>query len=199
MASVLDIISGISTVLANSYDGALDDVGEPIKIGLTREEGDPIIDSRVMDGFSCRFSGPLLKVAYSGEIALRDVHNKNRFEGEIEQKIQDIVNFLKKEYKKNTGNALTLTKQGEPYIFVQNISRLRTWVQANCDYKIGGMDDVIEVGERAEDRLDDAVRTWLGMNDNKKRAVGTGMIGNTTFPDSSDAENVKGKRDEEPR
>ena len=47
MATILDIARGISQVVANTYDGALDEKGEPIKIGLKREEGDPINDSRV--------------------------------------------------------------------------------------------------------------------------------------------------------
>ena len=39
MASVLEIVNGISQVLANSYDGTTDEDGEPVKIGLKREEG----------------------------------------------------------------------------------------------------------------------------------------------------------------
>ena len=39
MATTLEIINGISQVLANTYDGALDESGEPVKIGLRREEG----------------------------------------------------------------------------------------------------------------------------------------------------------------
>ena len=33
----LDVIRGIAQAAANSYDGALDDKGEPIKIGLKRD------------------------------------------------------------------------------------------------------------------------------------------------------------------
>ena len=51
MATTLEIINGISQVLSNSYDGALDESGEPVKIGLRREEGNPLVDPRVMDGF----------------------------------------------------------------------------------------------------------------------------------------------------
>ena len=43
MATTLEILDGISQVLANSYDGAQDDSGESIKIGLRREEGNPLI------------------------------------------------------------------------------------------------------------------------------------------------------------
>ena len=199
MASVLDIVRGISSVVANTYDGALDEDGEPIKIGLKREEGDPIIDSRVMDGFKVQFQGPFLKVMYNSEMRIKDVHDRNRFESEIESTINDVVSYIKKEYKKSTGDSLSLTETGEAEILVQNISRLRTWVQANRMYKIGGMPDVIEMQQPSEDRLDDSIKKWLGLNGNRKRATGTGWIGNDRYPDSKDAENVEGKRDDEPR
>ena len=47
MATTLEIIDCISQVLSNTYDGALDESGEPIKIGLRREEGNPLTDHRV--------------------------------------------------------------------------------------------------------------------------------------------------------
>ena len=43
MATTLEIVNAISQVLANSYDGALDESGEPVKIGLA-EKGNPLID-----------------------------------------------------------------------------------------------------------------------------------------------------------
>jgi len=201
MASVLEIIRGISTVVANTHDGALDEKGEPIKIGLRREEGEPIIDSRVMDGFKVRFQGPILKILYSAEVNIREVRaeNRNKFESGIESTIGDIVKFLQKEYKKLTGDSLSLTAQGEPKILVQNISRQRTWAQCNQDFKIGGMPEVLEMRQPSEDRLDDAVRKWLGMNGNRQRVTGTGWIGNDRYPGTTNANNVKGKRDEEPK
>jgi hypothetical protein len=54
MNKVQQIIQGIAAAMANSYDGATDENGDPIKIGLRREEGNPVIDSRVMDGFDCK-------------------------------------------------------------------------------------------------------------------------------------------------
>ena len=48
MADVLEIVNGISQVMANTYDGAVDENGEPIKIGLKREEDVAITDKRVM-------------------------------------------------------------------------------------------------------------------------------------------------------
>ena len=74
-SNIIDIVNGISQAAANAYDGALDEKGEPIKTGLTREEGDPILDKRVMDGFSVTMSGNILILKYQGEIMLRDVYN----------------------------------------------------------------------------------------------------------------------------
>ena len=47
---IIRIVRGISQVMANTHDGALDENGEPIKIGLKREEGVAITDKRVYGG-----------------------------------------------------------------------------------------------------------------------------------------------------
>ena len=61
MATVYEIVQGLSQAAANAYDGNHDERyaydGKARKIGLRREEGDPILDSRVMDGFKVKFSG----------------------------------------------------------------------------------------------------------------------------------------------
>ncbi len=174
MATTLEIIRGISQAAANGYDGALDDKGEPISIGLKREDGDPITDSRVMDGFSIRMSGDILKLIYQSEIKLQDVHDKN-FESDTEQTIQDIANFLKKEYKKITGDALTLTPQGEATILVQNTSKVRVFTIANKEYKIGNIGDADNVGSDARESIDAKFKNFLGQGgwgtrpDNDKR------------------------------
>ena len=187
MATVLEIIQGIQQAAANAYDGALDENGEPLKVGLRREEGHPILDKRVMDGFGVNFIGNILRIKYQGEVTLREVY-KGDFEGEIAQRLQDISSFLKKEYKKITGDGLTLTKvkDTEPEMIVQSTSKVRSWVQAHQDFKIGGMPEVPELGHTVEERLDDSIKKWLGMGKDK-------------FPKTKKPENVSGKRDEEPR
>ena len=57
MATVYEIVQALSQAAANAYDGAHDADGEAIKAGLQREEGRPLIDRRVMDGFNVRFHG----------------------------------------------------------------------------------------------------------------------------------------------
>jgi len=160
MATTLEIIRGISQVVSNTYDGALDADGEPVKIGLKREEGDPILDKRVMDGFKVRFSGPMLIISYHAEVDISQVHG-HTFESDVAQMIQDIANFLKKEYKKITGNKLSLTMEGEPTAHLEYMSKIRCWVTANCSYKIGGLGDVAENGSSSEDQLKESIRTWI--------------------------------------
>ena len=171
----MEIVRGISQVMANSYDGALDDKGEPIKVGLKREEGDPIVDSRVMDGFKVSFPGTQLCIHYHSELKLKEVYDKN-FESDLEQMIEGIASFIKKEYKKVTGNSLSLKKVGEVEALVQNASRVRTWVQAKCHYDIGGLDEGTEaiLGD-SKDSVDAKFKSFLDQGgfgerpDNDKR------------------------------
>ena len=140
MATVYEIIQGLSQAAANAYDGALGEDYEPVKTGaLRREEGDALIDQRVMDGFNVKIYGNMMCLSYQSEIQLKEVYGKG-FESEIDQRLTDIVGWLKKEYKKITGEAVKLTEEGEVDILVQNSSRVRSWVQAKKHYKIGGLD-----------------------------------------------------------
>ena len=166
MASVLDIVRGISQAAANAYDGSQDEKysldGEARKIGLKREEGDPIIDSRVVDGFNVRMSGPLLTTSYQSDIKLKDVYAGD-IEADVEEMIQNVANFLKKEYKKITGDTLTLTAEGDVEVLVQNTSKVRVFVVGKRNYKVGNLADVMEVGMPSEDRLDKSIRDFISL------------------------------------
>jgi len=85
MATVYEIIQGINQAAANAYDGAHDERyshdGKARKAGLKREEGDPITDSRVMDGFNVRLSGNKLVLSYQAEITMKDFLTE---EGEVD-------------------------------------------------------------------------------------------------------------------
>ena len=165
MATTMEIVRGISQVMANTYDGALDENGEPIKVGLKREEGHPIHDSRVMDGFKVSFPGNQLCIHYHSELKLKEVYASG-FESDLEQMIADIASFIKKEYKKVTGDTLTLSKVGDVDAIVQNTSKIRTWVQAKCFYDIGGVDsDTEAINAESEDRLEDNFRKFLDQAD----------------------------------
>jgi len=161
MATTMEIVRGISQVMANTHDGALDDKGEPIKVGLKREEGHPIHDSRVMDGFKVSFHGPQLCIHYHSELKLKDVY-ANGFESDLEQMIADIAKFIKKEYKKITGSALSLKSAGDVDAIVQQTSRVRTWVQAKQYFDIGGIDsDTEAINSSSEDSVDSKFKSFL--------------------------------------
>ena len=173
MATILDIARGISQVVANTYDGALDEKGEPIKIGLKREEGDPINDSRVMDGFKVSYHGDKLGIHYHAEVKLKDAHDKN-FENETAQMIEDIASFIKKEYKKVTGNALKLKKVGDLEAILQNTSRIRPWVQAKCYYEIGGA-GLDPIKGESKDSVEYKFKSFLEQGDWKNDAEPKGQ------------------------
>ena len=160
MATMLDIVRGISQVTANTHDGALDDKGEPIKVGLRREEGHPINDSRIMDGFKVRFAADQLCIHYHSECLLKDVHSKD-FESDLDSKIEDIAKFIKKEYKKLTGASLSIKASGEIKAIVQNTSKVRTWVQSYKYYDISGAEGTDPVGGESKDSVDAKFKSFL--------------------------------------
>lgn len=140
MATTLEIINGISQVLAKGYDGALDENDEALKIGLKREEGNPLIDPRVVDGFGVKFEGNKLCITYSTEVKLKEVYGGS-LENDVSSKISDVAAFIKKEYRALTKSGLTLTSEGEVNVLVQPVSRVRTLVTAVQKFNIGGIEE----------------------------------------------------------
>ena len=135
MATTLEIINGISQVLANTYDGALDESGDPLKIGLRREEGNPLIDQRVIDGFGAHISGDRLHIKYHAEIPLKEVHS-NGFESEMD--------------------SLSLSDPSECDVLVEYISRIRCSVKVHKCFKIGGVQSESNGPESSERPTDPA-------------------------------------------
>jgi len=143
MATTLEIINGISQVLAKKYDGALDENDEPLKIGLKREGDEntnPLIDSRVMDGFGVQFAGNKLFITYSSETKLKEVYGGG-LENDVSSMISDVASFIKKEYRALTKSSLSLTQEGDVDVLVQPVSRVRTLVTARQAFKIGGIEE----------------------------------------------------------
>ena len=166
MATTLEIINCISQVLANTYDGALDEKGEPVKIGLRREEGNPLVDRRVMDGFGAHISGDRLHIKYHSEIPLKEVHS-NDFEGEMESMVEKVKTFIQKEYKKIKKSALSLSEPSEVDVLVEYVSRIRCSVKVHKCYRIGALESETNTPE-SEDKLDSATRKWLELGGLKK-------------------------------
>ena len=145
----LEIIQGLSQAAANAYDGghmenySLD--GQVRKVGLKREEGIPLLDRRVNDGFKVKFYGDSMIINYQSDVMMKEL-KENGFENDIMRTINEVKKFLQKEYKAITGKSVSLTAKGEPQVIVQTTSNVRTFVQAYQHYKIGAlkMDQILE-------------------------------------------------------
>ncbi len=164
MATILDIIKGLNQAAANAYDGYehMDS-----KVGLRREEGNPIVDSRIMDGFRVRFAADKLIITYQSEVLIKELHPRQQFENEIDRRFGDIVKFLKKEYKNITKESIGLTPDGETNILVQSTSRIRTWVQATKQYNISGT-DTPTVNEPSKDDMEAGIKKFLDLASDKR-------------------------------
>ena len=166
-STTLEIIQGLAQAAANAYDGAHDERfsldGQARKVGLRREEGCPIMDKRVNDGFSIKFYTNTVCINYQSDERLKDVSDP-KYEQEIERMLNEVKKFLQKEYKSITGNGITLTKKGEPKILVQSVSNVRTFVQAYQHYKISGIKDE----ESYDPSVRDVTRKFLEQNSTKR-------------------------------
>ena len=166
-STTLEIIQGLAQAAANAYDGAHDDRfsldGQSRKVGLRREEGCPLMDKRVNDGFSVKFYSNSVVINYQSDARLKDVADP-KYEQEIERMLNEVKKFLQREYKAITGNSITLTKKGEPQILVQTTSRVRTFVQAYQHYKISG----IKEDKPHETSVRDVTRKFLEQHSTKR-------------------------------
>ena len=168
--TTLEIIQGLSQAAANAYDGAHDKRfsydGEERSMGLRREEGCPINDSRVMDGFRVRFYGDSMILTYQSDILLKEVYG-GKFEQNIESMLNNIKRFLEKEYRKVTGKSVKLTSKGDPNILVQSTSRVRSFVEAQQHFKIGGIESM-PILEPSIDQTRDVTRKFLEQFSDKR-------------------------------
>jgi hypothetical protein len=193
--SVYDIIKGLNQAAANAYDGSqykkYTADGEARTAGLKREKGDAILDSRVIDGFKVRFACAKLIVTYQTELPLKDFHN-SKLDEEIEDVYRGIIKFLKKEYKAVTGNTITLTPEGDADIFVQNMSKIRTWAEATKIYTIGGLKDLQDAEESnrtPDEKLRSAIEKFLSIG--KDQYPGTKKPSNVKTPKGAKKTNAR--------
>ena len=152
-SKTLEIIQGLAQAASNGYDGAHDERhtldGQVRKVGLQREEGCPLTDSRVIDGFSVKFYQNRICINYQSDVQLREVY-ANDFESEISRRLNEVKKFLQKEYRAVTGNSVTLRAQGEPQISVQSTSRVRSFVQAYQHYTVSGLNELPQLDPAVE-------------------------------------------------
>mgnify|MGYP001106040244 FL=1 len=168
--TTLEIIQGLSQAASNAYDGAHDERfsydGQSRTMGLRREEGCPIMDKRVMDGFKVRFYGDSMILSYQSDILLKEVYS-GKFEQEIEAMLNDIKKFLQKEYRAVTGKSVKLTAKSEPNILVQSTSRVRSFVEAQQHFKIGGIESM-PILDPSVDATRDVTRKFLEQFSDKR-------------------------------
>ena len=167
-SNMLEIIQGLQQAAANGYDGALDDKGEPVKVGLKREEGHPIHDKRVNDGFKIKFTPSGICIHYQSDVLLRDIYGGG-FENEIARMINEVKKFLQKEYRRITGNSITLTKDGDVHVMAQSTSRVRSFVNAHQYFNVSGFKIDPDHGGSENRSIDDNFRKFLELNNNNKR------------------------------
>lgn len=158
MASILDIVNGISQALASKHHGGSE-------IGLKREtedlvQGCSIYDPRVMDGFGVQFQGNRLIVKYHSEMPLTAVHDKN-FETDIRHMMKEISGFIKKEYRKVTKKTLDLTEEGDINILVQSANRRTSYVNAVQAYTIDGVEGYNKENSKSQADYADIAKRWL--------------------------------------
>lgn len=171
-SNILEIIQGLAQAAANAYDGAHDERyvrdGEVKKIGLRREEGCPIIDKRVNDGFSVKFAGNQICIHYQSDIMLKEIYGGG-FEDEMSRMINEIKKFLQKEYSAITGNSVTLTKAGDIQVLATSVSRVRNFVQAHQYFNISGLKADPDAGGSENRKIEDSFRKFLDLDNKNKR------------------------------
>ena len=179
-SNTLEIIQGLAQAAANAYDGAHDERfaldGQIRKVGLNREEGCPIMDQRVTDGFSVKFYGDSICINYQSDTRLKDVHDP-KYEQDIERMLNEVKKFLQREYKAVTGKGITLKKKGEPRVLVQSTSRVRTFVQAYQHYTISGLVKVTN-SDPMVDKNREITRKFLEQHSTKRPKNDTRKKGN---------------------
>lgn len=141
--SVYEVIQGISEAVHNKHHGAVDDNGKLIEIGLKREE-QPIKDQRVMDGFGISMHGNLLIIKYNSVEPLSNLKEK-RFEKEVERRIQDIKQFIQKEFQAIKGTSLRLKEVDEVRVLVETSNRVKAMVKAMMSFEILNLKDIVGV------------------------------------------------------
>jgi hypothetical protein len=177
MTDIMDVIRGISQVMAQTYDGARDEKGDPIKVGLRREEVSTFAtgECRLLDGFRARVthqatkdegSFPCLIISYHSELKLEESHDP-KLGQQVEEHIAQALKYLKKEFKKVVGKELSVEKHGDIKMLVEETSRIRVFVTAQCHYKIKGV-DMAKLEDPKDVERSEHLKKWLSLGGIKK-------------------------------
>lgn len=160
MAKIYDLAVAISNIMGQKgYDGS------GAEIGLKREQGDPITDSRIMDGFSARINGSQLIINYHSMMTATDFHSKKDPALALKQNLKDmfdnIEKFLKTEVGKLDVGKLRLKQVGEDDALVQYLNRNRYNCVAKRVYDILGVDAEAPKSEKQRHHKDDVIKSFI--------------------------------------
>ena len=160
MAKIYDLAVAISNIMGQKgYDGS------GAEIGLKREQGDPIIDSRVMDGFSARINGSQLIINYHSMMTAADFHSKKDPALALKQNLKDtfdnIEKFLKTEVGKLNVGKLRLKQIGEDDALIQYLNRNRYNCVAKRVYDILGVDAEAPKSEKQRRHKDEVMKSFI--------------------------------------
>lgn len=164
MSDTYQIIQAIKQIEANSYDGAKDDKGNPVKIGLKREKQSPR-EMRVMDGFKVRIVGDKIVLVYNSEISVKEMH-KPTFQNDLENMFSKIQTYLQKEYKKVTKKTLRLSPESECKCLVQSLNYRVNWVECEKVYSVGNLKKSMN---KKENKLDENLKKFSDLLKNDLR------------------------------
>ena len=78
-----------------------------------------------------------------------------------------IDKYLKKEFKKVTGKELSVEKHGDMKMLVEEISKIRTQVTAQCHYKIKNV-DMPKLEDKKDVERAEQFQKWLKLGGFKK-------------------------------
>jgi len=155
--NIYTCVQALHQAAANAFHGALDKEGEP-------REDMPIGDAN--SGFNISIAGNTVNVKYQEEFPLSRV-KKTSFEGDVRQKMADILSFLKKEYKAISGESLKTKNLSKVEMMVQSLSRFRSWVNASQTFELTDLDKDSKVKlpeEKREETLEEAYQRFLSEN-----------------------------------
>ena len=135
-SNILEIVQGLSQAAANAYDGSHDERfvrdGEVKKVGLHREEGCPIMDKRVMDGFKIKFYGNRVCIHYQADIKLKQIYAGN-FESEMESMINKRITFVEFNSFEQTGKKSKFMNQHFEYLLPMKFSEISRTIADHVD------------------------------------------------------------------
>jgi hypothetical protein len=97
---------------------------------------------------------------------LEEAHSPKLGE-QVEDHIAEALKYLKKEFKKVTGKELSVQKHGDIKMLVEETSRIRVFVTAQCHYKIGGI-DMPKLEDKKDVERAEQLQKWLKLGGLKK-------------------------------